>query len=578
MFNHKKGSQAIWHFLFPPKNRDKGWLSWKLIPSVILLLTALEVGLMVTIGVLLSLSQNNNGFVTVQIPNPNSVSSNFFKRSHWTESYLWTSLPTFVITLYNLCWTSIFAEFAIRQPFIEMAETEGSPGKKTVLLDYRSYFSFVSWIYAFKNKHIVLGFTILVSMLGLFLPSLTSNLFKVAAVSQATAANMSITAFFNETAVDSKTNYQTVFNIVSAARVYNASFPPWTTEEYAFPTFVPITDGGFPSSGNSSIELTAYSASLDCQQMTTYNKVITNENVYIFNTTDRGCPINVHVPVAAGATVYMKTGYIGNCKSTAGLRRHVFVSALLTNSSSSETQGLTDISFISCTMNYYKTPGTLLVSTTATNETTPSIISFKPSAKPQIWLPSFWGSLEFMIHQIDQFDPTGTYASDNLGLLILAYSEHLVGFSNRLDTNALIRATQDVYKSIFSVTGSIYLLQPLQHPSNPVLGQIYTFSNRLFVTKSTAGLMEAILSVLTAWTLFVVLYSFTKTSILREEPKGLLGMAEVVYGGSLSSIAGEYRANELEKTFEQYVKDQGYKERFFKVSLDRNGRPNINLK
>ncbi|KAL9485244.1 hypothetical protein ACSS6W_004033 [Trichoderma asperelloides] len=422
-----------------------------------------------------------------------------------------------------------------------MAETDGSPGKKTILLDYRSYFSFVSWFYAFKNKHVVLGFTILVSMLGLFLPSLTSNLFKVAAVSQATATNMSITAFFNDAAVDSKTNYQTVFNIVSAARVYNASFPPWTTEEYAFPTFVPITDGGFPSSGNSSVELTAYSASLDCQQMTTYSKVITNENVYIFNTTDRGCPINVHVPVVAGATVYMKTGYIGNCKSTAGLRRHVFV-------------------------------------TTATNERTPSIISFKPSAKPQIWLPSFWGSLEFMIHQIDQFDPTGTYASDNLGLLILAFSEHLVGVSNRLDTNAIIRATQDVYKSIFSVTGSIYLLHPLQHPSNPVPGQIYTFINRLFVTKSTAGLMEAILSVLTAWTFFVMLYSFIKPSILREEPKGLLGIAEVVYGGSLWSITNEYRMDESEKTFKQHVKDQGYKERLFKVSFDPHGRPNINLK
>lgn len=228
-------------------------------------------------------------------------------------------------------------------------------------------------------------------------------------------------------------------------------------------------------------------------------------------------------------------------------------------------------------MNYYKTPGTLIVSTTATNETTPSIVSFKPSANPQIWLPSFWGSLEFMIHQINQFDPTGTYASDNLGLLILAYSEHLAGFSNRLDSNALIRATQDVYKSIFSVTGSIYLLQPLQHPSNPVPGQIYVFINRLFVTKSTAGLMEAILSVLTAWTFVVMLYSFNKLSILREEPKGLLGITEVVYSGCLSSISNEYRINASEKTFEQYIKDQGYEERLFKVS-DEDGRPNINFK
>ncbi|EHK22868.1 uncharacterized protein TRIVIDRAFT_60312 [Trichoderma virens Gv29-8] len=581
MFNHiKKGFQALGRFLFPPTNRDKGWLSWKLCPSIILLFTIFEIGLIVSIEVLLHLSRNNNGFVTVDIPNPNSVSNDFFKRSHWTQSYLWTTLPTFVITLYQLCWTSIFTEFASRQPSVEMAKTTGSTGKKTVLLDYLSYFSFVSWFYAFKNKHVVLGFTILVSFLAIALPSLMSNLFKPVAISHVSAANMSITTFFNETAVNSKTNYQTVFNIVSAARVYNANFPPWTTEEYAFPMFVPTRDGGFPSSGNSSVELMAYSGGLDCQEMTTYDQIITNENVFIFNTTDRGCPISVHIPVAAGATVYMKTDYIGDCSSATGLRRHVFVGAVLApNSSSSAAQTLTNISFISCTMNYFQTRGVLLVSTTTKNETAPSIVSFEPSDDPQAWLPDFWSGLEFMIHQIDQFDPTGTYASNNLGLLILAYSERVVGLSHRLDTNALIRAIQDVYASILSVSGSIYLLQPLETPGDPVAGQIYTFINRLFVANSTARLMQGLLSALTVWTVLVMVYSFAKRSILREEPKGLLGAAEVVYGGDLGSIVAEYRNDEeeLKETFEEFVKSHGYEDRVFRVSVDEGQRPIIRL-
>lgn len=327
------------------------------------------------------------------------------------------------------------------------------------------------------------------------------------------------------------------------------------------------------------MELTAYSAGLDCQKMTTYDQVITNENVFIFNTTDRGCPINVHMPVAAGATVYMKTDYIGDCGSAAGLRRHVFVSALLVaNSSSSAAQMLTNISFFSCTMNYYQTPGVLLVSTTAKNEKTPSIVSFEPSAEPQLWLPNFWSSLEFMIHQINQFDPTGTYASNNLGLLILAYSEHLVGSSHRLDTDALIQAIQDVYTSTLSVSGSIYLFQPLQNPGDPTTGQIYTFINRLFVVNSAARLLQGVLSFLTVWTVLVMVYSFAKRSILREEPKGLLSAAEVVHGGDLGLIAATYRNDkERKETFEKFVKDHGYKDKVFRVSLDEGRRPKIGV-
>lgn len=115
-------------------------------------------------------------------------------------------------------------KFSIRQPFVEMSKSEGSPGKRTVLLDYRSYFSFVSWIYEFENRHVMLGFTFLTSCIALILPSLMSNLFSVAVVSQASAADMSILTFFNDTAIDSRTNSQSV-QYCLAARIYDTSFP-----------------------------------------------------------------------------------------------------------------------------------------------------------------------------------------------------------------------------------------------------------------------------------------------------------------------------------------------------------------
>lgn len=571
------GLHRLWHFLFPPANRERGWLSRPLIPSVIILFTTLEIGLIVSIEVLLRLSQHNNGFVTVNLPDPNSVSADPFKQSHWTQKYLWTTVPTFIITLYKLCWTSIFTEFSIRQPFVEMAKPEGSRGKNTVL--YESHFPFIAWAYAFKNGHLMLGSTVLASFIALILPPLMSNLFSVGVISQSSPANMTVTTSFNDTAVDSKTNFQTVLNVVSAARIYGASFPPWTTEEYSFPTFAPIS-GELPTSENSSLELAAFSANLGCRDMTSSSQVTNSSKGIIFNATDRDCQIKIEAPVTAGATVYMRTAYIGDCGSSAGFRRHVFLSALLAdNSTSSAAPMLTNVSFISCTMEYYWTNGTLLVSSHGKHGSAPSIVSFKQTAEPETWLPTFWGSLEFMIHQINQFDPTATYSSDDLGLLILAYSEHLVGLSGRLRTDILMQAIQDIYKSILSVSGSTLFFQPIHNANSLVAGRIYKPVNRLFVERSTARLMQGMLSFLTVWTVLVMIYSFFRRSILREEPIGLLGTAELIYGGDLHGIAATYRNNKEKSkgTFQDFIDKNGYKDMRFRVTSDETERPIIGV-
>ncbi|KAE8141902.1 hypothetical protein BDV38DRAFT_278686 [Aspergillus pseudotamarii] len=571
------GLHGLWHFLFPPTNRERGWLSWQLIPSVIILFTTLEIGLIVSIEVLLRLSQKNNGFVTVNLPDPSLVSADPFKQSHWTQKYLWTTIPTFIITLYKLCWTSIFTEFCIRQPFIEMAKPEGSRGKNTVL--YESHSPFIAWAYAFKNGHLMLGSTILASFIALILPPLMSNLFSMGVISQSSPASMTVMTSFNDTAVDSRTNYQTVLNVVSAARIYGASLPPWTTEEYSFPTFAPIS-GKLTAAENSSLELAAFSANLGCRDMASSSQVINSSKGFMFSATDRGCRINMQTPATAGATVYMRTAYIGDCGSSAGFRRHVFLSALLAdNSTSSAAPMLTNVSFISCTMEYYWTEGTLLVSSHGKHGSTPSIVSFKPTAEPETWLPTFWGSLEFMIHQINQFDPTGTYSSDGLGLLILAYSEQLAGLSGRLRTDILIQAIQDIYKSILSVSGSTLFFQPIQNASSPVAGRIYKPINRLFVEESTAHLMQGMLSFLTVWTVLVMIYSFFRRSILREEPLGLLGAAELIYGGDLNGIAAAYRNDKVKSKgiFQDFIDKNGYKDIRFKVTSDETERPIITV-
>lgn len=109
-------SRVLGDFLFPPTNRRKGWVSWKLAHSAILLFSLLEIGLIVSLEVVLRLSRKNDGFVTVNLPDSQSISENPFRQSHWTQKYLWTTLPTFIITLYKICWSTIL----LNSPFVSL--------------------------------------------------------------------------------------------------------------------------------------------------------------------------------------------------------------------------------------------------------------------------------------------------------------------------------------------------------------------------------------------------------------------------------------------------------------------------
>lgn len=79
------------------------------------------------------------------------------------------------------------------------------------------------------------------------------------------------------------------------------------------------------------------------------------------------------------------------------------------------------------------------------------------------------------------------------------------------------------------------------------------------------------------WTVLVMIYSVTKQSVLREEPKSVLGMAGFVYGGDLERIAATYRSDRREPRgkFEDFVKDGGYEGCVFRVRRDEIGRPQV---
>lgn len=63
---------------------------------------------------------------------------------------------------------------------------------------------------------------------------------------------------------------------------------------------------------NRNLQVTSASAGLDCQSITEDDFIVTNRDVVVFNTMDRGCPVEVHVAAVArtpnnlGRSLYLR--------------------------------------------------------------------------------------------------------------------------------------------------------------------------------------------------------------------------------------------------------------------------------
>jgi hypothetical protein len=75
------------------------WRSWKIKPAYTVVMTSLGALIVVVIIYLAVLSQRDNGFMTVH---DGPVSDSLFEKYVLDTALLWTSLPSLIITLYNL--------------------------------------------------------------------------------------------------------------------------------------------------------------------------------------------------------------------------------------------------------------------------------------------------------------------------------------------------------------------------------------------------------------------------------------------------------------------------------------------
>jgi hypothetical protein len=86
-----------------------------------------------------------------------SINSSIFDIYIFDPGLLWTSLPSLIITLYNLSWGTIVTAVIDRQPFIELAVKKKVVATRSIALGYRTEPPIWNCIVALKNRHFLIS-------------------------------------------------------------------------------------------------------------------------------------------------------------------------------------------------------------------------------------------------------------------------------------------------------------------------------------------------------------------------------------------------------------------------------------
>jgi hypothetical protein len=506
--------------------------SWNLF-----LLLFVEVDIILIISILLGLSLSRSGFVTIKDQTTSFDIAGVHFSSLWSIGLLWTAFPALLMTLFRFYWDAIVSAFADESPYSELRKAEGCSAKASILLDYRTYPSFYSWVFAFKNGHVLLGVSMLLSFLvSIILVPLSARLFAPDNVNVSTQAPMSINTVYNATRLNASIDYKPIFDSVSVARIHDASPPSWTDGEFAFPAFsLAEKNPGSMNASELSLKVTAYSAYLDCKTLSEFSTTRTNADDPAYATIqvtadDRGCPVTIKGAVGPGSQIYLKTALTISCSADVGYSRISFYAGYYSPSSSNL---LKDSTVISCVPTYRNTSGLLKV--LSGPQSSVSLPTFSPDrSTSQVSLPYTWRDFESNMLKVSTQDPEAPAFTSTIGDLFIAYAEK-TNPSAPLSPEVLIPSASTIFTTVYAITTATRLFQPA---ASPVIstGTLTVIINRLHVVPWAAYVSIAIMAILILQTLLIFVYLQQNQSILREEPVGLIGSANLLYRSDIHEI------------------------------------------
>jgi hypothetical protein len=517
------------------------WKTWKLRKRNTISIALLDVSIIAIVLALDRVSATRNGIATVPSTPTGPSTHNSVNHSIWSYGLLWTALPAFLMTLYRMAWDALVNAASERQPFVELAQPgkEASSVRRTIMLDYRTYPSLYNWIIAFRRKHLLLSASMALStILSIALVPLASHLLSNEPTDFRSEVKVNRPTAFDEGAAMGQSDLQGYMTNAAAISVYNANPPAWSTESYSFQPFE-IDDKSI--TGNITANVTTYSALLDCQIKSASEFEIAYDNNEVnIKGIDRGCAFpplsyqlveNVQLYTLAWST---------QCGAAVHYSRFGIVTANFLDSSPTK---FTNLTVLSCIPSYWKTQGNLTMNMAPGK--TAEFANFSPNETSATEIqPLFRTVLEGTLPTYFSFNPS-SYVADAWGHLVYTLAAKQSP-QNPLNSTVIKSAMETLYSSFFVslANGQLFV------PQNSLLQLDATLTervSRLFVISPIAWIIAIIMSLVFICNILIIIHSETTTSILQEEPKGLLGSATLLQDSDVNGFVARLRGSPPEE-------------------------------
>ncbi|KIX96819.1 uncharacterized protein Z520_07539 [Fonsecaea multimorphosa CBS 102226] len=523
------------------------WKSWKIERSTLLIFSVVNLAFIGGIITLIALSNIKHGFVGVQ------NTSKTVAGVDWRISLTWTTLPSLIFQIYGLCVAAVVDAFGFRQPFIELARDGGVVARKTIALDYGSFFPVKREYKAWRNGHwhLFVAFT-LSQILRVGLGPLAAHmLVEKAYLNNKTVSLLQDSSFYSTTSLSEPINWDLspVIGAASSTLVYGGSYPRWSNGTHLFLNFSsPQLPRGNVSQPGIVAATQAYFARLECQDVTDdvgahmiriEDSSNGNGGTWWLNGTDHGCYWSTNFQISNGFTTYLKT-----CSNvTCGAYGSSLYSGRLI------IIGATNVNFkktlptvISCIPTYWNSQGQ--INMTLDQDSRNPIFWFRANATTEL-RPQWWDSFESQLNQVTSIDTTlagGTQADSatDFGRVILD-NARLIDTEKALSGEVLTKSSQQVFATVYSLLVNDFMIRHKQTPTS-LSGQLTYSTNRLFVYNIIISIILGLLLAVAAMLILIIQYTASHCSMLLEEPIGIIGYAGLLVDSVVNKIAAAIRA------------------------------------
>ena len=555
-FNFRKVlHRTFWSTFLDPFSDWRSWtLSWWWMSFIILL----EVGFIVAIAKLAQVSQQHDGFpLTKYSPVLSFTDASFTE--FWHSQFRWTLVPGIIMSLFALGYSATVAATAERQPYVELnhVQAEARSVNHTVLLDYPAKALLCAWAVAWHNRDFVLGLALLFQLIAsVMIVPLASNLFRARNTQYASTIELQAHKVFDAELLKAA-DLQPATELARAVHIYGAAPTSWMTIDYAIEKFVPI-DGILP--GHVSVQTNVYYAKLDCQSIprerlrTDFDPTtVSGAGSVLIEFEDRDCNVTGQgFNVFSDFSEYAYTWY-QLCSLDLYDTEHR-IGVFLGTYSKHDSQKLGELITVSCIPTFHS--ATAIVDLTFPTADRAQVSNVEVLDREQLHSLSF-SNMDSNLRGYTLFAVSSK--ADAFGQAVLSYVKELTG-SSKLEANAALNATKSVYRTLFAALAITELMAVRDTPKT-LFGTRLLNRTRLYVVAPVAYAFIALLAVMLFCSIGLLFRSCRTTSILREEPVGLLGKANLVYKSDIVSRIEDFYSppGQNEELVQMVARDQSVK-------------------